>query len=542
MRDFMGKANFSDENGRSQAAAEKLAKRLSQDRRPSTMTSSESWVNWDNMGDWLGQPFNVTKIPISKLEQMTRDPMISFGLMFAKIPLIRAPWYIKSSDPRRAAFVDQALRKIYGRFILAYSNCFDFGYSAIVKRFEYAENLDWTYIDKSGDEPQEKKVWEDKTVKPLIWRPFLPLPPRQVSPHWTRKGEFAGIDIALGNYTSRSMGASFPFEGRDGRPADIPLDWALWATNDKDAEFGSIWGYPRIGLAYRYWWSYWYKFGLADRAFEKWADPPVIVRHPTDDGIIPGTDDERVNYSNEALALAEKIRSGANVSIPSDAVTGLDDRILNMREWEIEQLETEVNFDALNQSFEYQDVQKLRAVMVPEQALVEGKGGSSSRNVAQVFGDLFQESQAVVMQEIDDHINRYMIPQLLEANFGPGGPSCTKVTTGFDPQDIEAMRTVIGAIANKGVEELPIDLRETLGRLGFPLLSQKEHQKILDKKAEELAKMQPPEVKPQGGNAGVTKTGLYYNPDDIMKLSDEDKSVVRRFLDLFRFNKEEETS
>jgi hypothetical protein len=539
MKDLMGTANFSDENGRAKSGLEKLSKRLSQDRQPSTRTSSETWVNWDNMGDYLGQPFNITKIPLSKLEQMRRDPMISFGLMFAKIPLIRAPWYIKSSDPRRAAFIDNALRNIYGRLILSYCNSFDFGYSAIVKRFEYAENIDWTYIDKSGETPEEKPVWTDKTIQPLVWRPFIALPPKRVMPHWSKKGDFAGIDYVPTSYGSTSTGgASFPFETNRGRAADIPVDWALWATNEKDSVFGSLWGYPRIGYAYRYWWSYWYKFGLADRAFEKWADPPVIVHHPTDDGLSGGA---AVNYSDEALELAEKIRSGANVSLPSDAVMTVDDRALNMRQWEITQLQTEVNFDALEQTFQYLDIAKLRSVMVPEQALVEGPSGSSSRNVAQVYGDLFQESQAVVMQEIDDHINRFMIPQLLEANFGPGGPPCTKVTTGFDPQDIETMRTVIGGIVNKegGSSSLPIDFREMLDRLGIPLISQAEHQKILDQKAEEIAKMQPPEVPAAKGSAGVSKTGLYYSNDDIINLSDEEKGIIGKFLNFFKSNKEE---
>lgn len=538
----MGAANFADTNGRSEEAKQKLTKRLSQDRMPSTQASSETWVNWDAMGEILGQPFNVSKIPLSKLEQMRRDPMISFGLMFAKIPLIRAPWYIKSSDARRAAFIDASLRRIYGRLILAYCNSFDFGYSGIVKRFEYAENLDWTYIDKSSGSPEEKPIWTDSAIKPLIWKPFVALPPRQVTPHWNSSGEFAGIDYvptAPGAFNT-NVGAMFPFERTKGRVADIPLDWALWATNEKDSVFGSLWGYPRIGYAYRYWWSYWYKFGLADRAFEKWADPPVIVRHPSDDGLNPTTG-ESVNYSQEALALAEKIRSGANASLPSDAVMGIDDRALNMRQWEIEQMTSETNFDALNQTFEYLDVQKLRSVMVPEQALVEGKGGSSSRNVAEIFGDLFQESQAVTMQEIDDHINRFLIPQLLEANFGPDGPTCYKVTTGFDPQDIETMRTIIGAIANKGSEQLPIDIRETLDRLGIPLVSQKEHDKILEDKAKELEAMQPPAVPATKQSAGVNKAGLY---ESFADLSEEDRGPVKKFLDKIfnRSDNEEEES
>src|SRR3990167_835783 len=71
----------------------KLAARLAQDRKfVTTQTQSESWVQWGDMAEWLGQPFNVTKIPLNKLEQMRRDPILAFGLLFCKVPLVRAHW------------------------------------------------------------------------------------------------------------------------------------------------------------------------------------------------------------------------------------------------------------------------------------------------------------------------------------------------------------------------------------------------------------------------------------------------------------------
>jgi len=531
-------AEFAETNG-SESAKERIKKRLSQDRKPSTAASTETWVNWGAVSDLLGQPFDVSRIPISKLEAMQRDPMLNFGLMFVKVPLIRAPWYIKSSDPQRAAFIDNALRRIYGRLILAYSNSFAYGFSAIVKRFEY-DKPDWTYIDSNDLNSKEAKVWDDDTVQALVWKPFLPLNPRHVEPHWNKKGEFTGIDLATySNYGSMTK-AIFQ-TSTEGKVADIPLDWALWATNEKDSVFGSLWGYPRLGYAYRYWWSYWYLFNLADRAYERWADPPVVVYHPTEDASLEG---ELVDFAQEGLNVAEKARSGANISLPSDAVTsGIDEKAINMRHWQIEQLKAEINFSALDSIFKYLDVQKLRSMLVPEQSLMEGQGGSSSRNVAEQFGDIFQESQAVVMQEIDDMINRYMIPQLLEANFGPGGPTCTKITTGFDPQDIETMRSIISSFANKDVT-MPVDIRETLERMGVPTLSRAAFKQELENKVEEAKKLQPPVVKPTGGAvkmAGVNEDGLYFKDRDQIILVDDHTGVFKKAFDkLLRKDKEGE--
>src|SRR5688572_25689199 len=103
-----GAANFAESDD---DTAMKRAARLVNDRKPSTAMSSTSWVNWGAEQDFLGQPWDSTRIPLTKLEQMRRDPILAFGLMFVKVPLIRAPWYIKSADPRVAAAVDASLRR-----------------------------------------------------------------------------------------------------------------------------------------------------------------------------------------------------------------------------------------------------------------------------------------------------------------------------------------------------------------------------------------------------------------------------------------------
>lgn len=515
---------------------DRIKKRLSQSKRPTTQDSTGAWVNWENMGTLLGQPFDSTKIPLSKLDQMRRDPMISFGLAAKIVPLIRAKWYIKSQDPQRATFIDNSLRLIYARYILGRCNAFSFGYSPGVKRFEYFLP-DWTYVDYSTGEYKEQQVWPSKTVDALIWKNFVWLDPRKVQPHWTKKGEFTGIDHGAPSGSSAFFNSSSGGYGSpNGKAADIPLDWALWATHDKDSVFGSLFGYPLIGHAYRYWWSYWYKFGLSDRAFEKWADPPVIAYHPAEIGI--DSDGNQVDYGDVALATAEKIRSGANVSMPSTVVTSLDQRQTSVREWELKQMSSEANFDSLIQSFNYLDVMKLRAISVPEQGLIEGAQGQSSRNVAIVMTEKIEEQQAIHMEEIDAEINRFLIPQLLEANFGPGGSSCTKVTTGFDPKDVETMRAIVGAVANKQGEIPDVDMRELLNQLGLPLLSHAAVQKRLEEIAQEQERERAFEVESRQGFAGINAQGLYEAPRERIELQEDTPSFWKKIA--MKISREEE--
>lgn len=546
-------------------AEDRLKKRLVQSRGPSTQQQSLAWVNWDSVADVLGQPFDSTNIPLSKLRYMRRDPMLAFGLATKIVPLIRANWYIKSTDAQRAAFIDRALRIIYARYILGRCNCLSFGYAPGVKRFEKI-NPDWIYVDPADPNFTEKEVWPQKTVDAIIWKAFVWLNPQEVEPHFNYKGEFSGIDFkanATEDKSSFFQNSGFDFDnsrgGSTNRAADIPLDWALWATNDKDSEWGSIYGYPLLGHAYRYWWSYWHKFALADRAFEKWADPPVIVYHPPENGV--DANGNVIDVGNVALGVAEQARSGANVAIPSQVILDIDQRTSNVREWDIKQMETEAKFDALLETFNYLDVMKLRSLMVPEMGLIESQQGQSSRNVAEVFTDQIQKAQAVLMEEIDFEINRFLIPQLLEVNFGPGGASCTKITTGFDPRDMETMRAVVGAIANKHGDVPDVDIRETLKELGLPVLSYEAAKNKLEQlvedqerqakfEAEMAAKFRPAFGQPAGKPAqvktseyaGVDEHGYYIQPRETIVLreapKEEDEKGWKSLLSFFQRDKE----
>lgn len=517
------------------AAQEQVRKRLTGEKGPSTAASTSMWQNLDRVRLEFGRAgaFDSTHVPLNHLEQMRRDPMIAFGLMFIKVFLARAPWYIKSTDPQRAAFIDAALRKIYGRFVLQYTGSLDYGFQAMVKNFERAD-LFAQYVDPNDPEGRPVDVWT-ATAQPLIWKPFVAISPKRCSPAFNAAGDFNGI------WLRPHVSNVFPYKSTNtpGTP-EIPLDWAMWATNEKDSVFGSLYGFPRTSYAYRFWTSYWYKFALSDRAFEKWADPPVVCYHPTDVAIDESGDVR--NLSQEGLSLAEKLRSGSNVSLPSDVVTGLDERVTNQRQWQIEQVETTVDFSAIRGEFEYLDIARLRALMVPEQAFLEGKGGTSSRNVASTLGDVFEEQQAVIKAEIDDHINRYMIPQLLEANFGSGGPTCEIVTTGFDAKDIETMRTVVQAMAQNSPGRLgSVDFRKLLESLGLPLLGKKAADAQEKKIADELQKQAPPKTLPKGGNAGVDKQGLYYLEDgEFIRLAEPSQDKVGLLQRLSSFLKRDQ--
>ena len=132
---------------------------------------------------------------------------------------------------------------------------------------------------------------------------------------------------------------------KKGKTTDVEYDvyHTLWVTNQKDNEFGNLYGFPLIGHAYRFWWSYWFLWANLDRAFERMAVPPLVAYHPEGDYMDEDTG-ERVPYWQIAIEAAERLRSNAVAAVPGTIATaGLEERGTQQREWEFKFLETPSN-------------------------------------------------------------------------------------------------------------------------------------------------------------------------------------------------------
>lgn len=514
-------------------------------------------VNWRAVADTLGDPYNVERIQLSKLRMMRRDPILGFGMSFIKTPHLRARWYINAKDSNGAnaqisAHLDYDLRRIFASFVLQYSNSLDFGFQSVAKRFEYHTPAG-TYVqrDPSGS-ISEQPIWSQGSVQPIGWKTFVALAPETVEPIWAGDGSFNGIDYDA----SQAQGAGAPPPGtgaKGGGPNKFKIDLphSLWVTNERDQNFGSVFGYPRLGYSYRYWWSYWFRWAIADRAFEKKADPSILIYHP-EGQFLDATTGAKRDYSDYALEIGTRMRSGGVITLPSDTYESVNGPT-NIRRWEIDFTKDMVNFDPFDKSFDYLDVGKIRSLWIPEQSLIEGKGGTSSRNVAAEMDSSFTESQAVLSTQISETTNRWIIPQWLAVNypeFVAGGGMAEIIIQGFADEDLAFTQQIIQLIGQQeqGVEKLLtlVDLQKVLDDAGVPLVDVQQQQQM---QAEILARQQalnaptgPVQPTPgPNGNVGVVPTGpsgvptangqppvsntgfTYIQPREVIYLSDTAK-------------------
>src|ERR1700722_11955358 len=268
-------------------------------------------------------PFSVKRLPCSIMRDMTRDPTLAFALYYIETPLINASYSFESKDAQLAAAVDAAYRPINSDFKTKTCNALSFGYQPLVKRWKLGK-LDGIYRDKTSETPEkDMPVWPSINVDALMWKTFLALPPENCLPRWTEEGNFNGYmysPVPIPNPMMLGVAQTYGPQVLSGYP--IPLEWSIWKVNERSKNFGSLYGGPRTQRAYRFWWSFWYRWALADRSFENKADPAKIVYFPTQvaDALdVNNSAQETVyNMQQQAIQIGNSIRSGTTVAFPGD--------------------------------------------------------------------------------------------------------------------------------------------------------------------------------------------------------------------------------
>lgn len=316
-----------------------------------------------------GNPFAVKRLPFSVMRDMLLDPDIAFANYYIKNPLISAPFAIESEDAQLAAAIDAILRPVNADLIEKFYGATGTGYQPLVKRFKL-EKLEAKYRDKNSDEPEkDRDVWNSKNVDALVLDKFVALAPENCIPIWDETGGFNGFVyslVPLPNPQLVGIANVYGPPALSGFP--IGLDHAMWIVNESAENYGSLYGSPRTKRAYRFWWSFWYRWALADRAYERKADPALAVWYPTDvaEGIDPNDPNSEAptvrSLQEKALQLGRNIRSGTVVAFPGEFMTGEDGKTMNQRKWEAKYIEGGENFSLLDQNFQLLSNMKTKCV------------------------------------------------------------------------------------------------------------------------------------------------------------------------------------
>jgi hypothetical protein len=422
------------------------------------INTQQRHISYEMLKDQMPElnEFMPDRISLNTLYKMRRDPMIQLGLHFIKVPLTNARWKIEGPDEQEAAFLTWCTEQIWQKLLTSMLLSLEFGFSGIIKRW------------KLGRPPESLGLWNN-TIDAIIPDDAYALPPSLIVPRFTKDGKFNGIEY-YGSGTGKK---------------DIPDEYVMWFTHDLEASFGNLYGFPRIGYGYPYWRSYWFRWLLYDRHFEQDADPPLIIWGPS--GTYETEDGSVRSYRDDGLALAEQLRSGAGIYLPSTPyIDARTDAPTQAKQWDVRFEYGGHNIEGFQSTFEYLDVMKLRAILVPEQALVEGKGGTSSRNVAATYGAAFADSQSVLMKYLDAAFNEFYLDKLAFYNFGSPAGTYKKTTDSFLQENGDLMGEIIKAVAGRDPLAAGVNIKEVAKQLQFPMLTEEEEAALKEEKKAEM--------------------------------------------------------
>ena len=383
--------------------------------------------------------------PTVKL-QMISDPVIGFSLAFISAKLVRAEYEIQCADPEIQAFFKAMYAGFHREFMLQAAMAVAFGSAGLIKklRFEMVRPLD----------VGEPAPWNYSTT-PFICAGFDQVNPVGSWPDFDQDGRYAGFTYSKGK---------------------VDRLYSLWLTVGRAKAFGKYSGWGRLNNAYKSWWMGEFGYDQLAVHMQKFVDRVVEVSFP------PGKDADGNDMSDTAITIGDQVRSGATVALPSNVYAVFDEslgmeRLTAIRRWAVRFLENAENIDAFLGLADHLDARKAMAMLVPLQAYQQVKQSAlGGPTTSDVLGELATEQLIEDASDLDMHVNEYLFPFLLRANFGPDAPPVTKVTVGLHQSDRGELFTLMAALVNRmdSTAAARIDVDELAHRLDVPIVPQEE--------------------------------------------------------------------
>lgn len=488
------------------------------DPAPSVQTRTEQAV-LRGLLSWVGaNSTSSERIPLRHRYEMRADAIIGYAHLLSLASQLQAKYKIVCRNPQKAAGIDAAYRRVHGRLTVQAAEARFFGWQFMVKQFGLMRP-GWEYIDRSSGDPVVKKVWDEGDVPMLVWEPFVPLRPETVSPAWDAAGRLGGVRLGVpGPFAFDTV----TYLGQDAKPGEqmVPLDYCFWHTNNRDGEWGSIWGSPRTRSVYRFWKAYEAALAVVNTAIARKGDPTWMILFPTGSSMWNGRD-----TANQVIAttIANQAKSGSVLIMPSEMYDKDESGSGSARKWSIEAVKFEDSIPNLIEAMKYFDVMKFRAMGISELSIAEGSGGTSSRNVAAVTGSKSDTIQYASQLEFDGDVNNYMIPQLSEQDFPElRDEPAEKLTQTFGDDETRLIADLLRSYANKDPELLPMDVRSALESMNIDVEDPRTAVEAEKRMIEQASAAKPQASPAKPGESGVDESGFYYAPREHIQLSTRD--------------------
>ena len=406
--------------------------------------------------DILGT-FNPRYIGVNERLLMRLDPDVSFGLAILRAPVVNLKWTVESEDPTIKAFIEGELTRNYRRMAKGASLAMIFGFQVLEKVWATKpvtltiEGQDGAISNKTL--PNAWVIERTKAIDPRTITLMID----------NEKDDFGGV-----KQNNMQSGLNPPIIS--------PKQLMLWSFRREEV-WGRLTGFPACDQAYEPWWWKTSMNLVANRYFERRADP--IVKGRAKASIQDVESGKTVDgYAYMANQLAG-LKNGGNLVLP-----GIRDTQGNYI-FDAEYMSDDKRGDMMQDRNDALGAQILRGLWVTDKAGTSD--GTGSYNMAETHKDTMQMMiEAFLYEWVDEVLNPQFVDPLVLYNFGPEAleSSKTKVQCGGISQGMqEIMKEVLGKVLDSAQLSADgktgslidrIDGAAIAKSLGLPLISPEE--------------------------------------------------------------------
>lgn len=410
--------------------------------------------------------FNPRAIGVSERILMRLDPDVAFSLALQRAPIINMSWTVESNDDEIKTFVEQQLRRHYRRLAKAATLSMIYGFQVIEKVWQ-AGPVTLRMQGKDGTSTTKKL--------PMAWtlRRSKAIDPRTIT---LIADPFA--DEWVGVRQSRNFG--------DGRMVFAGRDRAmLWSFRSEEV-WGKLTGYALIDQAYEPWWWKTAMNLIANRYFERRADPSVKGRAPA--ATKDTSTGKMVDGFQYMASQIQSLKNGSAVVLP-----GSKDQSGNFL-YDLEFLADDKRGDMIQARCDALGIQIHRGLLLTDEAATSNETGSRARSEVhlQALGTMQEE---IMDDWLDDVLNPQFVDPLVLYNYGPQAleESETYVRSGGLSEGMrQTLKDVLLRLMD--AEQMTangqritlaemLQSRDIAEDLGLPLKTQEEIDAILEAKA-----------------------------------------------------------
>lgn len=351
----------------------------------------------------------VSGVNYNKYREMRQDPTIALARSMAVAPILAAAWTVEGTDEEQVAYVQERIADKWRRLLVktAAFGMTDFGW----KGYEYV--MQPTEVDIVEDDAfgEEQVVGTEMEM--------------EISAIRSLKNDYTW---ALYNIKGNLIG----LENEDlytGKEHVVDSDHCLFINFD-DEGLGDY-GLPLMQAAMQPYEEWIAANEAAARYDKKIAGEHWIIYYPIGrseaDFMTEGVSDDDGMVSNDKIAaqILKQLCASGSVSVP----VHIDQLVANLQGksetgWKIELLSSEGLQSSFVDRLTYLDSLKVRSMLVPERAILEGQFGTKAE--AEAHADMALVIRQLQHEEITEAINTQLVDPMMAINFD-AKPGATKL-------------------------------------------------------------------------------------------------------------------